>query len=60
VIATIDRVIAWDDAHADDYARREAAKAGLKRMRSDALARQDEIRRTRSEKGCPTAPSRRR
>ena len=34
MIATIDRVIAWDDAHADDYARREAAKAGLKRMRS--------------------------
>lgn len=56
MIATIDRVIAWDDAHADDYARREAAIAGLKRMRSDVLARQDEIRRTRSEKGLPNSP----
>ena len=59
LIATLDRVIAWDEAHADDYATREgreAAKAGLKKMRGDVLARQDEIRRNRSEKGLPNSP----
>jgi hypothetical protein len=56
LVATIDRVIAWDDGHADDYAPRKAredVKAGLKKMRDDVVARQDEIRRTRSEKGLP-------
>jgi hypothetical protein len=56
LLATIDRVIAWDDGHADDYALlkvREDVKSGLKRMRDDVVARQDEIRRTRSEKGLP-------
>jgi hypothetical protein len=56
LLATIDRVIAWDDGHADDYAPRKArdeVKAGLKKMRDDVVARQDEIRRTRSEKGLP-------
>ena len=56
LVATIDRVIAWDDGHADDYATRKAredVKAGLKKMRDDVVARQDEIRRTRGEKGLP-------
>ena len=56
LVGTIDRVIAWDDGHVDDYAPRKAredAKAGLKKMRDDVIARQDEIRRTRSEKGLP-------
>lgn len=56
LLATIDRVIAWDDGHADDYAppkTREEVKAGLKKMRADVVAQQDEIRRTRSEKGLP-------
>jgi len=56
LLATIDRVIAWDDGHADDYApprTREEAKAGLKKMRADVVSRQDEIRRTRSENGLP-------
>ena len=56
LLATIDRVIAWDDRHEDDYAplkAREDVKSGLKRMRDDVVARQDEIRRTRSEKGLP-------
>ena len=47
LLATIDRVIAWDDGHADDYApprTREEAKAGLKKMRADVVSRQDEIR----------------
>ena len=52
----LDRVIAWDDGHEDDYAPRKAredVKSGLKRMRDDVVARQDEIRRTRSENGLP-------
>jgi hypothetical protein len=56
LLATIDRVIAWDDGHADDYASmkaRDEVNAGLKKMRDDVIARQDEIRRTRSEKGLP-------
>jgi hypothetical protein len=56
LVATVDRVIAWDDGHADDYASsaaRESVKAGLRKMRDAVLARQDEIRRTRSEKGLP-------
>ena len=56
LVATIDRVIAWDDGHADDYATRRAredVKAGLKKMRDDVIARQDEIRRTRSQNGLP-------
>ena len=56
LVATVDRVIAWDDSHADEYASsaaRESVKAGLRKMRDDVLARQDEIRRTRSEKGLP-------
>jgi hypothetical protein len=56
LVATIDRVIAWDDNHADDYATRSArdeVKAGLRKMRADVLARQDEIRRTRSQNGLP-------
>jgi hypothetical protein len=56
LLATIDRVIAWDDSHADDYApvkAREEAKTGLKKMRADVVARQDEIRRTRNENGLP-------
>lgn len=56
LVATIDRVIAWDDEHADDYASpkaREGVKAGLKKMRDDVIARQDEIRRTRSQNGLP-------
>jgi hypothetical protein len=56
LLATVDRVIAWDDGHADDYAplqAREEVKAGLKKMRADVVTRQDEIRRTRSEKGLP-------
>ena len=56
LLATIDRVIAWDDGHADDYAPRKAreeVKSGLKKMRDDVVARQDEIRRTRSENGLP-------
>jgi hypothetical protein len=56
LLATIDRVIVWDDGHADDYAplkAREDIKAGLKKMRDDVVARQDEIRRTRSENGLP-------
>ena len=56
LLATIDRVIAWDDGHADDYApprTREEAKVGLKKMRADVVSRQDEIRRTRSENGLP-------
>lgn len=56
LVATIDRVIAWDDEHADDYATRKAredVKAGLKKMRDDVIARQDEIRRTRSQNGLP-------
>jgi hypothetical protein len=56
LVAMIDRVIAWDDNHADDYATRNArdeVKAGLRKLRADVLARQDEIRRTRSEHGLP-------
>ena len=56
MLATIDRVIAWDDGHADDYASmkaRDEVNAGRKKMRDDVIARQDEIRRTRSEKGLP-------
>ena len=56
LVATIDRVIAWDDGHADDYASpkaREDVKTGLKKMRDDVIARQDEIRRTRSQNGLP-------
>jgi len=56
LVSTIDRVIAWDDGHADDYATRKAredVKAGLKKMRDDVTARQDEIRRTRSQNGLP-------
>jgi hypothetical protein len=56
LVATIDRVIAWDDEHADDYATRKAredVKAGLKKMRDDVIARQNEIRRTRSQNGLP-------
>lgn len=56
LVATIERVIAWDDNHADDYASsaaRESVKAGLRKMRDDVIAQQDEIRRTRSEKGLP-------
>jgi ElaB/YqjD/DUF883 family membrane-anchored ribosome-binding protein len=56
LVATIDRVIAWDDEHADDYATRKAredVKAGLRKMRDDVIARQDEIRRTRSQNGLP-------
>ena len=64
LVATIDRVIAWDDGHADDYATRKAredVKAGLKKMRDDVTARQDEIRRTRSQNGLPKSqPLRRR
>jgi hypothetical protein len=37
--AIIDRVIAWDDSHADDYAppsaKRDDIKAVLKKMRAD-------------------------
>ncbi len=54
MVATIDRVIAWDDSHADDYATRKAredVKAGLKKMRDDVIAREDEIRRTRNQNG---------
>ncbi len=54
--ATIDRVIAWDDGHPDDYASpkaREDVKTGLKKMRDDVIVRQDEIRRTRSQNGLP-------
>jgi hypothetical protein len=56
LIATIDRVIVWDDGHADDYATRTARddiKAGLRKMRDDVIAQQDDIRRKRSEKGLP-------
>jgi hypothetical protein len=56
LVATIDRVIAWDDGHTDDYTTRKAredVKAGLKKMRDDVIARQDEIRRTRSQNGLP-------
>jgi hypothetical protein len=56
LLATIDRVIAWDDAHADDYASLKAlneVKAGLKKMHDDVTARTDEIRRTRSQNGLP-------
>ncbi len=56
LVATIDRIIAWDDSHSDDYATpkaRDDVKAGLKKMRADVLARQDEIRRTRSQNGLP-------
>jgi len=56
LVATIERVIAWDDGHADDYASsaaRESVKAGLRKMRDDVIAQQDEIRRTRSERGLP-------
>ena len=56
LVATIERVIAWDDSHADDYASstaRESVKAGLRKMRDEVLAQQDEIRRTRSEKELP-------
>ncbi len=54
MVATIDRVIAWDDSHADDYATRKAredVKAGLKKMRDDVIAQEDEIRRTRNQNG---------
>ena len=56
LVATIDRVIAWDDGHADDFATRKAredVKTGLKKMRDDVITRQDEIRRTRSQNGLP-------
>ena len=43
LLAAIDRVIAWDDGHADDYAS----------MKSRDEVNADEIRRTRSEKGLP-------
>ena len=32
---------------------RDEVNAGRKKMRDDVIARQDEIRRTRSEKGLP-------
>lgn len=57
LVAVIDRVIAWDDSHPDDYTppsqTREEVKAGLKKMRADFLARQDEIRATRAANGLP-------
>lgn len=56
LVATINQVIAWDDNHADDYATakaRDDVKTGLKKMRDDIVARQDEIRRTRSQNGLP-------
>ena len=56
LVATIERVITWDDSHGDDYASStacESVKAGLRKMRDEVLAQQDEIRRTRSEKGLP-------
>jgi hypothetical protein len=56
LLATIDRVIAWNDGHADDYTSmkaRDEVNAGLKKMRDDVIARQDKIRRTRSAKGLP-------
>jgi hypothetical protein len=55
--AVIDRVIAWDASHADDFAppgpAREEIRAGLAKMRADIIAKQDDIRRQRRERGLP-------
>ena len=57
LVAIIDRVIAWDASHADDFAppgqAREEIKAGLVKMRADIIAKQDDIRRQRRERGLP-------
>jgi hypothetical protein len=57
LVAVIDRVIAWDDGHADDFAppgkAREEITAGLVKMRADIIAKQDDIRRQRRERGLP-------
>ena len=57
LVATIDRVIAWDDAHPDDFAPKDAERAkivdGLRQMKAHTLARQDEIRDTRARNGLP-------
>lgn len=54
--SVIDRVIAWDASHADDFASgnaREEIKAGLVKMRAEIIAKQDDIRRQRRERGLP-------
>ena len=53
--ATIERVLAWDSEHADPLTpkgpERDQVRAGLQRMKADMLARQDEIRAQRKERG---------
>lgn len=55
---TIDRVLAWDEAHPDGFTPkdrfavvRDEVRKGLIGMRDDALARADEIRATRIRNG---------
>ncbi len=54
---TLDRVLAWDDAHPDDYAppspTRSGVKDGLKKMRAKIIAEQDDIRANRTANGLP-------
>lgn len=56
--ATLGRVIAWDDAHPDDYApkankARADVVAGLKSLRAKILEQKDSIRAQRAAHGLP-------
>jgi hypothetical protein len=56
--ATLTRVIAWDEAHPDDYApkankARADVVAGLKSLRANILEQKDSIRAQRAARGLP-------
>jgi hypothetical protein len=55
--ATIDRVIAWDGSHPDDFAppaqSRDQVKDGLRKLRASILERRDQIRAERTANGLP-------
>jgi hypothetical protein len=56
LLATIDRVLAWDESHPDvkvDAATREKLREGFKKFRADIVAKQDEIRAKRTKAGLP-------
>jgi hypothetical protein len=51
----IDRALAWDEAHVDPHAPkgrvRDGVRSGLAKMKTDIVARADEIRATRTQNG---------
>jgi hypothetical protein len=56
--ATMDRVLAWDDAHPFeriDPAVRTKQRAGLTQLRAYVLAHRDEIHKSRAASGLPNA-----